>query len=288
MMSLKARIEQQLEHSLPSVTDTPATLHQAMRYSVLTGGKRIRALLVYTTGETFGASLAALDVPAVCVELVHSYSLVHDDLPAMDDDDLRRGKASCHKAFGEATAILAGDALQSLAFELLVRKTPYYSESTQLEMIRLLSQAIGSRGMAGGQMLDIEGESGLLSKKEVDIIHQLKTGALIRASVLIGARVANVTKHELSCLEKFAEIMGIAFQIRDDILDKEKTTQELGKTAGKDQSQNKATATNGGFIHAKTRTQKLFEKAESYYLSQLSQNTDKLKQLAHYMINREY
>lgn len=287
MMSIKERIEQQLEQFLPSVTDTPTTLHQAMRYSVLNGGKRIRALLVYAAGETFSAPLAALDIPAVCVELVHSYSLVHDDLPAMDDDDLRRGKASCHKAFSEATAILVGDALQSLAFELLARKTTHYSESTQLEMIQLLSRAIGSRGMAGGQMLDIEGENNSLNHEAVKTIHQLKTGALIRASVLMGAQAARAKPDALSLLTQFADTMGFAFQIKDDILDEEKTTQELGKTAGKDQFQNKATATSDGLTHAKTRTQKLFEKAESY-LSQLSQNTDQLKQLAHYMIHRDY
>ncbi len=284
----RARIESQLAQCFAANTAIPTTLHQAMRYSVLNGGKRIRALLVYASGQCLNANTAALDTAAISVELIHSYSLIHDDLPAMDDDDLRRGKPSCHKAFNEATAILAGDALQSLAFELLSAKTPHYQTTTQIAIINLLSKAIGRTGMVAGQMLDIEGEQQALDAQAVEQMHCLKTAALIRASVLIGATIANADLKTLKLLDQFSQVIGLAFQIKDDILDQQGKTAQLGKTAGSDKAKGKATAINShGLNAAKQRTQTLLIQAQAC-LSQLPNNTNVLSTLADYILSRNH
>lgn len=249
------RIEQFLAQQLPRQSETtehsnhPTRLYEAIRYSVLNGGKRIRPLLVYATGEALGHPLELLDAPAAAVELIHCYSLIHDDLPAMDNDDLRRGKPTCHKAFDEATAILTGDALQTLAFQLLTdpKLNPIHPEQ-KIQMIHTLAEKSGMRGMVGGQALDMAetDKHSVISLQHLRNIHHKKTGALIEASVTLGALASAETMDETQSafipkLQEYARCIGLAFQIQDDILDMVGTTESLGKTAGKDVQQNKAT-----------------------------------------------
>ncbi len=235
----RARIESALDRALPAAAP-PQRLHAAMRHATLDGGKRIRALLVYAAGTALGAEPAAMDAPAAAVELIHAYSLVHDDLPAMDDDDLRRGKPTVHIAFDEATAILAGDALQSLAFQSLAEAA--FDDGVRLAMLRELAVAAGARGMCGGQALDIDATGGAaLSLRELERLHAMKTGALLRASARLGAIAAGADYAQRDALDRFAEALGLAFQIRDDLLDVESDSATLGKTAGKDAAQAKAT-----------------------------------------------
>ncbi|WP_159016192.1 polyprenyl synthetase family protein [Cognatiluteimonas profundi] len=235
----RARVQQTLERALPEPQDEPRRLQAAMRHAVLDGGKRMRPLLVYATGATLGCDDAMLDAPAAAVELIHAYSLVHDDLPAMDDDALRRGKPTVHVAFDEATAILAGDALQSLAFELLVQAPA--APDVRLAMLHELAVAAGVRGMCGGQALDIDATGRQISLAALQRLHALKTGALLRAAVRIGAIAAGVDAVAMARLDAFADALGLAFQIRDDLLDIEGDSATLGKTAGKDRAQDKAT-----------------------------------------------
>ncbi len=237
----RARVEATLQRALPPATESPQRLHAAMRHAALDGGKRMRPLLVYATGTAFGADAASLDSPAAAVELIHAYSLVHDDLPAMDDDSLRRGKPTVHVAFDEATAILAGDALQSLAFELLA-EAPLPGDK-RVAMLRELAVAAGARGMCGGQALDIDatGNGASISVEALQRLHALKTGALLRASIRLGALAAGVDPATMQRLDQFADALGLAFQVRDDLLDIEGDSATLGKTAGKDAAQAKAT-----------------------------------------------
>ena len=237
----RARSEAVLAARLPDADASPGHLHAAMRYAVLDGGKRMRPLLVYATGAAFGADEIALDDAAAAVELIHAYSLVHDDLPAMDDDRLRRGKPTVHVAFDEATAILAGDALQSLAFACLADAP--VADAQRVAMLRELAVAAGAHGMCGGQALDIDatGRAGSVDVSALERLHALKTGALLRASVRLGAIVAGVDIGTRSALDRFADALGLAFQVRDDLLDVEADSATLGKTAGKDAAQAKAT-----------------------------------------------
>lgn len=261
---------------LPGKLVAPQRLHEAMHYAVLNGGKRLRPLLVYATGNSFGAKTVDLDAPAVAVELIHCYSLVHDDLPAMDDDDLRRNQPTCHKAFDEATAILVGDALQSLAFETL----------PSLDMVRTLAKASGSLGMAGGQSLDLDAEGKSPDLKALEQIHHLKTGAIIKASVELGAMAAGCDQHSFEHLKQFAHHIGLAFQIQDDILDVEGNTENLGKTAGIDITNNKATYTSIlGLEAAKKHLEKQFEKSMSH-LDALDVDTQDLAILCRYIVQR--
>jgi geranylgeranyl pyrophosphate synthase len=236
------RIEEVLARTLEIDGGATARLLEAMRYSTLAGGKRVRPVLVYATGEALGAPLELLDAPAAAVELIHVYSLVHDDLPAMDNDDLRRGRPTCHRAFDEATAILVGDALQALAFEVLANARLTVSASAQLEMLRVLADAIGTRGMAGGQAIDLESVKQTLGEAALERMHRQKTGALIQASVLLGAISAGIQGGpERAALATFGAEIGLAFQIQDDILDVEGTTQALGKRSGADADRVKPT-----------------------------------------------
>ena len=236
------RIEGVLSRMLEIESGATARLLEAMRYSTLAGGKRVRPVLVYATGEALGASLETLDAPAAAVELIHVYSLVHDDLPAMDNDDLRRGRPTCHRAFDEATAILTGDALQARAFEVLTQGSASIPAATRIEMLRVLADAIGTRGMAGGQAIDLESVQQTLDEAALERMHRQKTGALIQASVLLGALSAGVTNvPERAALAEFGAEIGLAFQIQDDILDVEGTTQSLGKRAGADADRVKPT-----------------------------------------------
>jgi farnesyl diphosphate synthase len=235
----RARVESTLAAALPAIDAPPRRLHAAMRHATLDGGKRMRPLLVYATGTAFGCDAGTLDHAAAAVELVHAYSLVHDDLPAMDDDALRRGKPTVHVAFDEATAILAGDALQSLAFELLAQ-APLPADA-RVAMLHELAVAAGARGMCGGQALDIGATGQQIPIDELQRLHALKTGALLRAAVRLGALAAAVDAEAQGRLDRFADALGLAFQIRDDLLDIEGDSATLGKTAGKDAAQDKAT-----------------------------------------------
>ena len=275
----RERINQVLEQVLPPADQEPTRLHQAMRYAVLNGGKRLRPLLVYATGETLGASLSQLDTPAAAVELIHAYSLAHDDLPAMDDDDLRRGQPTCHKAFDEATAILTGDALQTLAFQLLT-DNQFISADQRLRMISSLAAACGSRGMAGGQALDLQATGKSLTLENVETLYQLKTGALFAASVELGIQAANPTHNDWThSLRQYTQCLGLAFQIQDDILDIEGDVATLGKTPGNDDKHEKSTyPVISGLAPAKARVASL--KAEALHLLEnCNENADILRQL---------
>ncbi len=237
------RIQTVLDQLLPRSDKPPQRLHAAMRYAVLGGGKRLRPLLIYAAGEVLGVPVEHLDGPAAAMEIIHAYSLIHDDLPAMDNDDLRRGRATCHKAFDEATAILAGDALQVLAFQILAEdKSMVAPPAARVEMIRTVAVASGSAGMAGGQAMDLAAAGQSLSLVELELMHIHKTGALIRASVLLAAQSAPALAAEKrAALDRYGKCAGLAFQIRDDILDVEGETGTLGKQAGADASLHKPT-----------------------------------------------
>lgn len=242
ILSLYAgRVNQQLENWLPAASEPPAVLHEAMRYTVLGEGKRIRPVLVYATGEALDVPMERLDAPACAVELIHSYSLIHDDLPAMDDDDLRRGRPTCHNAFGEANAILAGDALQALAFSVLANDAANPPEQ-RVRMAQLLGEGVGSQGMVGGQAIDLASVNKPLNEKELKHMHRLKTGALIRSSVLMAVTASEMNTPEVyERFARFADCIGLLFQIRDDILDIQSETEVLGKPQGSDAAQNKPT-----------------------------------------------
>jgi farnesyl diphosphate synthase len=259
-----------------------------MRYSVLSGGKRVRPLLVYAAGNALSAEPAALDAAACAVECIHAYSLVHDDLPAMDDDDLRRGKPTCHKAFGEATAILAGDALQSMAFCILAHADmSQLSAARRLKMIELLAQASGSRGMIGGQVLDLAAIGAELDIAELEDMHVHKTGALIRAAVLLGAFCAGeLPDAAFKALDRYGKYVGLAFQVQDDILDVTGSTADLGKQAGADQALNKPTYPSLlGLKGARERARELHEAAIAS-LADMDQRADPLRWLSAYIVNR--
>ncbi|HUA27115.1 MAG TPA: farnesyl diphosphate synthase [Steroidobacteraceae bacterium] len=239
----RARMEGALAARLPRTDQTPERLHAAMRYSVLGGGKRVRPILLLATARALGLVEDQVEAAACALELVHVYSLVHDDLPSMDDDDLRRGRPTCHKAYDEATALLVGDALQSLAFELLARDPALPAAATiRVRLVELLARAIGSLGMAGGQAIDLEAEGRKLAIGQIEEMHSLKTGALIRASVMMGAACSPALEPRLEqALAGFAAPIGLAFQIQDDLLDVLSDTATLGKMAGADRERGKPT-----------------------------------------------
>jgi geranylgeranyl pyrophosphate synthase len=283
-----ARVEQALDKRLPRAATGPARLHEAMRYATLSGGKRLRAALVYAAGEALGAAPAALDVPACAVELIHAYSLVHDDLPCMDDDDLRRGKPTVHRAYDEATAVLAGDALQPLAFELLAfDRALNVSAARRLEMIMVLARASGSLGMAGGQALDLASVGSKASVALLEDCYRRKTGALIAASVRLGALTAESADAALvRTLGRYGEALGLAFQIADDILDVEGTAESLGKPAGADSARGKPTYPSVlGLTGAKAEAERLHAEAlES--LAPLGDNGAPLAAIADFVLAR--
>jgi farnesyl diphosphate synthase len=282
------RIEDVLERALPGPDVKPQRLHQAMRYSVLGGGKRIRPLLVYATGEVLGVATDMLDAPAAAIEMMHAFSLIHDDLPAMDDDDLRRGRPTAHLAFDEATAILAADALQPLAFSMLA-DAPALQEhpAAKIQIIRLIAEACGSLGMTGGQAIDIAAEGGRLDPAELEHMYRLKTGQLLRASVLSAAYCPPACDiAELHALERFVDYMGLAFQIRDDILDIEGSTEEIGKQQGADIAHEKATyPAMIGLDEARQRADELLQNALSA-LDEIDRDTESLRYLARLIVLR--
>ena len=282
------RVELALDARLPPARRTPARLHEAMRYVTLDGGKRVRASLVYASGEAVGTEDSALDTPACAVELIHAYSLVHDDLPSMDDDALRRGKPTCHIAFDEATALLAGDALQSLAFEILAEdRALTVSAERRAQMITLLAQAAGSIGMAGGQAIDLASAGKAVTIEQLEEMYARKTGALIRASVLLGAYArAGFGASIQQALEEYSRAVGLAFQITDDILDVEGNAETLGKNPGVDLARSKPTYPQLlGLSEAKVRAKRLHTQAlES--LAPLGDNGRTLAELAGFIIER--
>jgi len=285
----QARVEKALAHWLPDSTINPTRLHEAMRYASLDGGKRVRPALVYLTGQALGVAPAALDGPACALELVHVYSLIHDDLPAMDDDALRRGKATCHIQFDEATAILAGDAMQALAFYILAHDSNMVDDAKcRLQMVETLAQASGSRGMAGGQAIDLAAVGKEVNLAELENMHIHKTGALIRASVKLAALSSpDIEPDTLEKLDHYAKCIGLAFQIRDDILDVEGDTETLGKTQGADIALNKPTyPALLGMDEAKQRAKNLHLEAVDI-LSSLGEKAEPLREIAKYIINRQ-
>ena len=277
------RVNAMLDGALPPASESPRRLHEAMRYAVLNGGKRIRAVLVIATGEMLHAHVRCLEPAACAVELIHAYSLVHDDLPSMDDDDLRRGVPTCHRAFGEDTALLAGDALQTLAFETLA----HAEVSDAVELVRVLARAGGSRGMAGGQAVDLESVGRMLTLEQLECMHQRKTGALIRASVRLGALIAGTRDPDiLHRLDEYARCIGLAFQIRDDVLDVEGETETLGKKQGADIALNKPTyPAILGLEASRAHAHALHEQA-SRQLAPLGRDADFLCALSGFIVNR--
>jgi len=279
------QIEAALAHHLPASHIEPKQLHEAMRYSTLNGGKRIRAMLVYATGYLLELQQPALDSIASSIELIHAYSLIHDDLPSMDDDDLRRGKPSCHKAFDEATAILAGDALLTLAFNVLTKTE--CTDKQKINCIQLLSQASGSRGMVGGQAIDLANEGKSISIGEIENMHLHKTGALICSCIsLVASLRFQTSDSEYRHLKHYAECIGLAFQVQDDILDETSSTAELGKTQGKDKQSEKSTYPSIlGLRASRQLTEDLYNDA-IMSLSHFGQRADYLRDIAQFTISR--
>ncbi|MBZ0132142.1 MAG: polyprenyl synthetase family protein [Rhodocyclaceae bacterium] len=289
MTAVQQRTERSLESLLPASDIAPRRLHQAMRYATLGGGKRIRPLLCHAAGELAGADSARLDIAGCAVELIHAYSLVHDDLPCMDNDVLRRGKPTCHVEYDEATAMLVGDALQAQAFLLLSDHVLADDPLRQLEMLRLLAQAAGSRGMAGGQMIDIEGTGQILTRAELEFMHVHKTGALIRAAILLGAQCGTpMPEGEIARLDHFAKRVGLLFQVIDDILDAEASTATLGKTAGKDAAQGKVTYVSAmGLAEAREMADSLRSEARET-IEAFGERGRRLHELAHFIVTRKF
>lgn len=288
MEEYQTRIHNCLNNALPSVEKIPTDLHQAMRYSVLGGGKRVRALLAYATGIALNVDLTCLDQIAIALELVHAYSLIHDDLPSMDNAELRHGKLSCHKKFNEALAILAGDALQTLAFEVLVLPNQLITSDKQLKLIQILTHALGTYGMAGGQALDLAAEGKQIDISQLETIHRLKTGALISSSVKMTAVISDCNEMQLNAFVNFAQNIGIAFQIQDDILDFTSSTETLGKMQGSDQVNLKSTYVSLLGLEVAQKS------AEKYYynalacLEKLPFDTKLLHDLAEFIVRRKY
>ena len=288
MSGIQQRTESALEAALPLTSAAPSPLHEAMRYAVLGSGKRVRPLLSHAASLIFGADSNVVDTPAIAVELIHAYSLVHDDLPCMDDDVLRRGKPTCHVEFDEATALLVGDALQTLAFQTLSNRLGGITAARQLEMLHLLAVASGSRGMAGGQAIDLAAVGQQLTISELEFMHIHKTGALIRAAVLLGAHCGEAMPDALESLGRFANRIGLLFQVVDDILDTEASTATLGKTAGKDAAQNKPTYVNIlGVSKAKAMANKLQRDAHEA-LVPFGEPAVRLHELTDFIVERTF
>ena len=284
----QARFEEVLRGLLPRAEIAPQRLHEAMRYAVLDGGKRVRPLLAFAAGELVGAEVARVDVAAAAVELIHAYSLVHDDMPCMDDDVLRRGKPTCHVQYDEATALLVGDSLQTLAFQLLAEHRLNDEAARQLEMVKLLALASGSRGMAGGQAIDLASVGKSLTLPELEFMYIHKTGALIRAAVLLGAQCGSVSVEQLDRLDHFGKLIGLAFQVVDDVLDCEADTATLGKTAGKDADNDKPTYVSLlGIQGARDMAQRLHREALET-LAGFGDEAQRLRELADYIVLRKF
>lgn len=281
--------DKKLDDVIPTENIEPKRLHQAIRHSIFAGGKRFRPFLVFAVGRTFGAEAEKLKAVAAAIEMIHTYSLIHDDLPSMDDDDLRRGRATCHKKFDEATAILAGDALQNMAFQTIAEDESLSAEMA-IRLVKEIAVASGTpRGMVAGQQMDLDAE-GLdtnVSLEELEEIHKSKTGAMIRVSAKVGAIVAEAEETEIEAITNYAAGLGLLFQITDDLLDVTQTTETLGKTAGKDEKADKATYPA---FYGIEETQKLAKKVHDKScaeLEKIDKNTDILCEIAEYILNRK-
>ncbi len=284
----QSNFEDVLRKLLPQPDIAPQRLHQAMRYAVLDGGKRVRPLLAFAAGEISAADQSRVNIAAASVELIHAYSLVHDDMPCMDDDVLRRGKPTCHVQYDEATALLVGDSLQSLAFQLLSEHALTDDPSRQLGMIKLLAIASGSRGMAGGQAIDLESVGKALSLPELENMHIHKTGALIRAAILLGAQCGTISAEQLSKLDHFGKCVGLAFQVVDDVLDMEADTATLGKTAGKDADNDKPTYVTLLGVQAAREMAKNLHREALETLVGLGDGAARLRDLADFIVLRKF
>jgi farnesyl diphosphate synthase len=288
MGGVQSRMESVLARLLPPATVAPARLHEAMRYASLEGGKRVRPLLAFAAGEVSRAAAERVELAAAAVEMIHAYSLVHDDMPCMDDDVLRRGKPTVHVQYDEATALLVGDALQSFAFQLLSEHTLADDPRVQLEMVKTLAVAAGSRGMAGGQQIDLESTGKTLGLPELELMHIHKTGAVIRAAVLLGFSCGKVSDSEAQKLDKYAKAIGLAFQVVDDVLDADASTATLGKTAGKDSKQGKATYVSlMGLARARELAEELRAQAQAA-LAGLGAPARRLSELADFIVLRKF
>ena len=285
----RRRVDQKLADVLKADHEVPGRLLDAMRYSVLGGGKRVRPLLVYASGELVGAAEEALDAVAASVELIHAYSLVHDDLPAMDDDDLRRGRPTTHRQFDEAMAILAGDALQALAFEVLASDRALAARpQAQIKILAWLARAAGPAGMVGGQALDMAAEGRRIDESGLERIHRGKTGALIRASIMMPSELGNLSGEQRASLDVFARDIGLVFQIRDDLLEVEQDTATLGKNAGSDSGNDKSTYPSTlGVDGARRRAAETQQRAVGA-LRTLGERSDALMWLSEFILNRSY
>lgn len=287
LIERSALVDKALDRFLPKATTKPATIHRAMRYSLFAGGKRLRPILCLTAAEACGGA-ASRAMPAACaVECVHTYSLIHDDLPCMDDDDMRRGRPTCHKVFGDGIAVLAGDALLTIAFEILgqAEAGPRYRTAA---LISELAVASGSRWLIAGQVLDLEGEGKKISARDLQFIHRSKTAALLTASIRLGAMSANASAAKLEALTTFGQSLGLAFQIIDDILDVTQTSEKLGKSAGKDVAAQKATyPAVFGLERSRTEARKLTRAARNA-VKLFGKKSETLLALADYLLAREY
>jgi farnesyl diphosphate synthase len=288
MGGVQARMETVLARVLPAASVAPARLHEAMRYATLEGGKRVRPLLAFAAGEVSEAAPERLEIAAAAVELIHAYSLVHDDLPCMDDDVLRRGKPTVHVEYDEATALLVGDALQALAFQLISENKIADDPRRQLEMVKTLALAAGSRGMAGGQQFDLEATGRTLELPELEFMHVHKTGALIRAAVLLGFSCGTTAQEEKHKLDKYAKAVGLAFQVVDDVLDYDASTATLGKTAGKDSKQGKPTYVSAvGVARARSLAEELRAEAHAALVG-IGAPARRLGELADFIVLRKF
>lgn len=288
MAQHQRRVETALEQRLPAAGLAPERLHEAMRYTTLGGGKRIRPLLVQAAGALAGAPAEALDTAACAVECIHVYSLVHDDMPCMDDDSLRRGKPTVHVQYDEATALLVGDALQTQAFDLLSAPGVFPDVQRQLRAIHTLARASGSRGMAGGQAIDLASVGKVLDRTELEYMHIHKTGALIRAAILLGALAGSLDDTQMAKLDHYGKCIGLLFQVVDDILDATADTATLGKTAGKDADHNKPTYVSiMGLAQSRELAQTLTQDADAA-LADFGDAAWQLKALNHYIISRQF
>ena len=289
MQDVQARMEGALAKLLPPASTAPARLHDAMRYAVLGGGKRVRPLLVFAAGEVAGADAAALEIPAAAIEMIHAYSLVHDDLPSMDDDAMRRGKPTVHVEFGEATAILAGDALNAHAFVLLASRRAAPDAAAQLQMIEVLGAAAGSRGMCGGQQIDMDAVGQDITEPELEMMHIHKTGALIRAAVTLGVLCGRpLAANERARLDHYAKCTGLLFQVVDDILDATQDSATLGKTAGKDELHGKPTYVSIlGLPDARRKAQVLLDDALAA-LEPFGARAQRLAELTRFIARRSF
>jgi len=287
LKSTADEVDAALNSFLPKEKDRPSTIHAAMRYSVFAGGKRLRPILCLAAAEACGGDASKALPPACAVELMHTYSLVHDDLPAMDDDDLRRGRPTCHKVYGEGMAVLCGDALLTESFIVLAKTEPSKRYGTR-DYIAELAETGGSRKLIGGQVMDLEGEGKKLSKKDLIRIHEAKTAALLTASLRMGAMTANATPAKLEAVTQFGYALGLAFQVIDDILDVTQSTEVLGKTAGKDQAVEKSTYPAIIGLEASRKEAAKLTKAAMTALTPLGKKGERLREIAASLLKREY